>query len=249
MSIHLDNGLLTLSKLLLSLLIGSSLFTACRKDNFAPVPEQSNVPCLLQTANPAGRSYTTEAVVEFECTEKHCGILPLSTKNYWVYEDSVYDNGFFVKVQLDTLRYTSTKKSMTYGLIWWESNLSVGLPEILYANDSAFFTLGDRLFTPDVKDAKRDYTIPAGDSLKYLTSFEDAAANGKSVKLKTPVVTSFGTFYDCVYFEKNARFFRKDQVFFKPGLGVIKYIYEKTVPGSPVLKLQQVSTLIAVHIE
>ena len=248
MSLHLDNGQITLSKLLLFLFIGSSLFSACRKDNFAPIPEPA-IPCLVQTENPTGRSYTSESVVSYNCADKHCGILPLSTKNYWVYEDSMYDNGMFLKVQFDTLRYKTTKKSMTDGLVWWEGNMSVGLPETLYANDSSFFALTDRLFTPDVKDAKKDYTIPAGDSVKYLTSFEDAAAHGKSVKLKTAVVTRFGTFDDCVYFEKNARFFRKDQVYFKPGLGVVKYIYEKTVPGSNVLKLQQVSTLMAVHIE
>lgn len=248
MSIHLDNGLLTLSKLLLSLLIGSFLFSACRKDSFAPVAEPG-IPCQLQTENPAGRSYSSESVVDFACTEKHCGLMPLSAKNYWVYEDSVFNNGAFVRVQLDTVRYTSTKKSLSDGLIWWESNITVGLPETLYANDSAFFTLGDRLFNPDIKDAKRDFNIPAGDSVKYLTSFEDAAANGRSVKLQTAVKTPAGTFNDCVYFEKNARFFRKDQVYFKPGLGVVKYIQEKASPGSTFIKLQQISTLIAVHIE
>ncbi len=175
--------------------------------------------------------------------------MPLSNKNYWVYEDSVYNDGTFIRVQFDTLRYSSNKKSLTDGLIWWEGNISVGLPETLYANDSAFFAMGDRLFTPEVKDAKKDYSIPAGDSLKYLTSFEDAAASGRSLKLQTAIKTPAGSFNDCVYFEKNARNYRKDQVFFKPGLGVVKYIQEKAPMGERAIKLQQVSTLIAVHIE
>lgn len=238
-----------MSKLLLSLLFGSILFSACRKDNFAPVTEPVTSACQFQTENPAGRSYTAESIVSVTCTEKHCGILPLSAKNYWVYEDSVYDNGVFQRVQFDTLRYRLNKKSLSDGLIWWESNLFVGLPQTLYANDSAFFTISDRLFAPDVKDAKKDYSIPAGDSLKYLTSFEDAAANGRSVKLQTAVTTAFGSFKDCIYFEKNARNYRKDQVYYKPGLGVIKYIQEKAQPGNMVIKLQQISTLVAVHIE
>ncbi len=248
MSFHLDNGRITLSKLLLSLLIVSFFFSACRKENFTPVSE-SVIPCQIQTENPAGRSYSSESIITFTCTEKHCGILPLSSKNYWVYEDSVFNNGVFQKVQFDTLRYISTKKSLSDGLIWWESNVSVGLPETLYANDSAFFALSERLFAPDMKDAKKDYTIPAGDSVKYLANFEDAAANGRSLKLQTPVQTSFGTFYNCVYFEKNARNYRKDQVFFKPGLGVVKYIREEAAPGTRSIKLQQISTLISVHIE
>ena len=237
-----------MSKLFLSLLIVSTLFSACGKEDIISNPEPI-VPCQFQIENPAGRSYPIESVVSYTCTDKHCGILPLSTKNYWVYEDSVYNDGVFQKVQLDTLRYTTTKKSLPDGLIWWEGNISIGLPVTLYANDSAFFTLSDRMFTPGIKDARKDYSIPAGDSLKYLANFEDAAANGKTVKLQTALKTPAGTFNDCVYFEKNARNYRKDQVYFKPGLGVVKYILEKAAPGERIIKLQQVSTLVVVHIE
>ncbi|HEV7781656.1 MAG TPA: hypothetical protein VGO58_10335 [Chitinophagaceae bacterium] len=237
-----------MSKLIFSLLIGSIFFSACRKDIFAPQPEPT-IPCVLQTANPAGRSYSADSVVDYTCMDKHCGMIPLSSKNYWVYEDSIFNNGVFVKVQLDTLRYSSNKKSLTDGLIWWESNMNIGLPATLYASDSAFFIISDRLFVPGIKDVKKDYSLFPGDSLKYLANFEDAAANGRSLRLFTPVVTKMGSFDNCFYFEKNARNFRKDQVFFKQGLGVIKYILEKAAPGSPLVKLQQISTLVSVHFE
>jgi hypothetical protein len=237
-----------LSKLLLSLLIGIIFLSACRKENFAPVYEPI-IPCKLQTDNPTGRSYTSDAVISFTCTEKHCGILPLSSKNYWIYEDSIFNNGVFLKVQLDTLRFTSNKKTITDGLIWWEGNHYIGLPGTLYANDSAFYALSERLFTPDMLDVKKEFNIPAGDSLNYLTSFEDAAAKGRTLKLTTPFSTSFGNFNDCIYFEKNARNYRKEQVFFKPGLGVVKFIYEKAPIGKRVIELQQISTLVGVHIE
>ena len=237
-----------MSKLLLSLFIGSILFSACRKDSFSPAIEQA-VSCKLQTENPAGRSYAAESVISISCTDKHCGILPLSSKNYWVYQDSVFDNGTFLRVQFDTLRYSSNKKSLTDGIIWWESNFSVGLPETLFANESTFFTLGDRLFTQGIKDAKKDYFIPVTDTIRYLTSFEDIAASGLSIRLKTAFKTPAGSFSDCVYFEKNTRSYRKDQVFFKPGLGVVKYIQEKAQPGNTLLKLQQIATLVAMHIE
>ena len=237
-----------MSKLLLFLFIGSILFSACRKDSFSPAIEQA-VSCKLQTENPAGRTYAAESVISISCTDKHCGILPLSSKNYWVYQDSVYDNGTFLRVQFDTLRYSSNKKSLTDGIIWWESNFSVGLPETLFANESTFFTLDDRLFTQGIKDAKKDYFIPVTDTIRYLTSFEDIAASGLSIRLKTVFKTPAGSFSDCVYFEKNTRSYRKDQVFFKPGLGVVKYIQEKAQPGNTLLKLQQISTLVAMHIE
>ena len=237
-----------MKKFIVSLLIGSTLLLACRKGDFLQ-PFTENKPCKLQTADPSGRSYAADSIVAYTCTESHCGIMPLSNKNYWVYEDSFFTDGVFSKVQYDTLRYLTNKISMTDGLVWWQGNISVGLPDILYANDSAFFSVGVRLFTPGIVDVKKEFGLFAGDSLKYLTSFEDAAAQGRSLKIETPLSTSAGTFDNCFYFEKNARNYRRDQLYFKPGLGVIKYITEKAPMGQRVIKLQQVSTLVAVHTE
>lgn len=232
----------------LPIFIASIFILACRKSDFLQ-PKTETEPCELQTANPTGRSYAADSVVEFTCTQNHCGILPLSCKNYWIYEDSVFTDGVFTQVQLDTLRYITNIKSLPDGLVWWEGNVSVGLPDMLYANDSTFFGLADRLFTPGIKDVKKEFGLFTGDSLRYLTSFEDAAALGRSLRIETPLETVAGTFDDCYYFEKNARNYRRDQVYFKPGVGVVKYIMEKAPMGQPVIKLQQVSTLVKFHIE
>ena len=126
-----------LKKTILPVLIGSIISFACRKNDIL-LPKAETETCVIQTANPAGRSYDTESIVAFTCTQKHCGILPLSSKNYWIYEDSIFTEGVFTKVQFDTLRYLANKKSLSDGLVWWEGNISVGLPDILYANDSSF---------------------------------------------------------------------------------------------------------------
>ena len=105
------------------------------------------------------------------------------------------------------------------------------------------------MFTPGVLDAKKDFSLFAGDSLRYLASFDDAAAQGRSLKLNNSIKSPAGTFTDCLYFEKNARNYRKDQVYFKPGIGVIRYVQEKAPMGSPFIKLQQISTLVSYHIE
>lgn len=237
-----------MKKNILALITGSILFASCNKEDFALrfTPAE---PCILQTANPSGRSYTEDSVVTFTCTQKHCGMLPLSSKNYWIYQDSVFNDGVFVKVQLDTLRYTSTLKSLADGLVWWESNMTVGLPERLYTNDSAFFKLENRIFIQGIIDAKKDFSLFPGDSIRYLASFDDAAAVGRSLKIKTDFETPAGKYDECLYFEKNARNYRKDQVYFKPGIGVLKYIQEKAPFGQRVIKLQQISTLVAYHIE
>ena len=248
MSSHLDLKRIPLKKTFVSILIGSLFSLACRKNDFVQLKTETE-PCVLQTANPAGRSYAADSIVAFTCTQKHCGILPLSNKNYWIYEDSIFSDGVFTKLQFDTLHYLTNKKSLPDGLVWWEGNISVGLPDILYVNDSSFFELVDRFFTPDIKDVKKEFGLFPGDSLRYLTSFEDAAALGRSLKLEIPLETSDGIFDDCLYFEKNARNYRKDQVYFKPGIGVIKYIQEKAPVGQRVIKLQQISTLVEFHIE
>jgi hypothetical protein len=237
-----------ITRIFISVLIGSVSFIACTKNDLL-LPIADVKPCEHQSANPTGRSYAAESVVNYNCTQKHCGILPLSNKNYWVYQDSIFNNGVFAKVQNDTLRFLTQKMSLADGLVWWEGSISVGLPDVLYANDSSFFGIEDRLFIPDIVDVKKEFGLFPGDSLRQLTSFEDVIAQGRSLKLDYPLVTPAGTFGDCLYFEKNARYFRRDQVFFKPGLGVVKYVQEKAPSGSRILKLQQVSTLVSVHIE
>lgn len=235
----------TLSKIIFTLFGAVLFFTSCRKEQFSPEPAD---PCLEQTANPAGHSYSTDSLLQFSYSKKHCGLLPLSTKNYWVYEDSIFFDGDFVKVQLDTLRFAPWK-SLEDGLVWWEGNVFVGLPEKLYANDSSLFLLENRLFIPGILDAKKSYSLFPGDSLKYFTSFGDIAALGRSVYAQGPQTTPAGNFSDCLLFEKEARNYRKEQLIFKPGLGVIKFTQEIAPMGTRILKLQQVSSLVAFHIE
>ena len=203
----------------------------------------------MQSGDPEGRSYPASSITEFSYSKKNCGIIPLSTKNYWVYQDSIFNNGVFVKVQYDTLRFTSTWKSQTDGFVWWKSSISIGLPSMLYASDSAIFGLDNRFFSPDYKDVKKGFFLFEGESYQFLANFNDVAAQGQSYKLQYDIINPAGTFKDCIFSEKNARGYRKEQLYFKPGIGVMKYILEKATMGSFTLKVQQISTLVAFHIE
>jgi hypothetical protein len=205
--------------------------------------------CQISSSNPTGHSYTSDSVIAINYSKKICGLLPFSKKNYWVYQDSIFDNGTFIKVQYDTLKFISTLKSLPDSVIWWETSISVGLPEMLYANDSSFFEMNDRLFAPDIIDVKKEFGLFEGDSIRYLTSFEDNAAMGRSVKMENVIKTPAGDFDNCILFEKNARNYRRDVVYFKPGFGVIKYTMEKAFPGTQQIKLQQISTLVSFHFE
>jgi hypothetical protein len=233
-----------------TLLMACLFLFACKKEKVDPVPAPE--PCILQTQNPAGRVYNDEDVTQVNYLKKCCGIIPLSVYNSWIYEDSVFNDGVFVRVQYDTLRFTKTYQSHPDDLIWWEkNNVEIGLPDMLYANDSSIFLPQYRLFSPEpVMDVKKEYGLFEGDSLRYLTSFEDNAAQGRSVKLTQTISTPAGNFSDCILFEKKAPFSRTDQVIYKAGLGVVKYRSERAgYYGPPVLKVQQVSTLIKVILQ
>jgi len=242
-----------LKKTILSLLIVSVFFFSCRKEEHTLI-EQLNQriieeTCLPQFINPDLRSYPCDSLVAVSYTLKHCGLLPLSRKNYWIYEDSIFNDGVLAKVQFDTLRFENVYRSPD-GLIWWQPNVFIGFPEKLYANDSAIFMAMPRPYSANcILDVKKEYSLFDGDSLRYLAHFEDDyAAAGRSVKLNNVEVPA-GNFNDCILFDKNARSFRRDQLYFKPGLGVIKYIQEKAPMGTPFVKLQQISTLIKFHLE
>jgi hypothetical protein len=238
-----------LRKSILPLVFVFFLLAACRKEAVDVPLAPVNAPCIAQTSNPSGRTYSSDSIVSYTCTSKHCGLLPLSAKNYWVYEDSIFQNGVFANVQYDTLRFNTSYKSITDGLVWWQGNINIGLPERLYTNDSTFFSIQERYFTQGYVDARKEFGLFTGDSLRYQTSFDDIGAQGKSIKLKSDLTTPAGNFSGCLYFEKYSRFFRKDQVYFKPGLGVIKYVQEMASMGSYTIKLQQVSTLVSYHLE
>lgn len=231
------------------LAITVSLFS-CTKEAMEEIQQPpAEEPCIMQTGNPAGRSYSSDSVIAYTCTSKHCGLMPLSAKNYWVYQDSIFQDGIFVKVQLDTLRYSKNLKSLSDGLVWWEAKLNVGLPVMLYANDSSFYRLEETSFIQGKMNSRKEFGLITADSSKYLTSFEDMAAQGKTLKLSYSLKSMAGDFNDCLYFEKNSRNYRKDQVFFKPGVGVVRYVKEMAPFGSSIIKLQQVSNLVSYHIE
>jgi hypothetical protein len=233
----------TLSKNLLIILAIGMCITSCRKNSIT-APEA----CNSQTGNPDHQSYSANDVSEINYSAKNCGLIPLSSKNYWIYLDSIFDNGNLVATKIDTLRFLKTYQTQPDGLIWWEAGKNVGLPTKCFANDSSIFSLEPRLFTSfAIFDARKEIYQFTQDSLKYLTSFGDEAAIGRA--LHCNYYSASGNFSDCLFFEKYAKFYRRDQVYLEPGIGVLKYFHEEAPAGSIELKLQQISTLVAFHIQ
>jgi hypothetical protein len=219
------------------------ILLACRKESLAP-PQT----CLPQTGNP-DLSYSGNQVQSVHYGAKHCGLLPLSSRNYWIYLDSVFIDGEFIRVEMDTMQFTETFQTEVDGLIWWKGNKEIGIPETCYANDSAIFGLNQRLFSSDpVFDVKKEIYYSAQDSIRFLTSFSDEAAIGTQ-KMHKSVTTPMGTFSDCIFMEKFAPTYRRDQLYFEPGIGIVKYIFQKAPLGEYVIKTQRISTLVSYHID
>ena len=234
--------------LFIFLLIGSFILSACQKETGFTAPAIAES-CPVQVDDPSGRFYSSDSLIPFPNSKKTCGLLPLNKKNYWIYKDSIFNNGTFTKVQYDTLRFINTWQSHPDNLVWWETSISIGLPQLLYITDSSIFDIESNLLAPGMISAQKSFGLFTGDSILYWDNFEDIAAFGRSVKLNENINTPAGSFDNCILIEKSSPNYRKDQVYFKSGLGVLKYIFEKAPMGSRVLQLQQISTLIAFHFE
>lgn len=204
--------------------------SACKKTEL-PVIEEA---CLEQTIDPLSAAYDTNQVHYINYSGKHCGFMPLNSKNYWLYEDSVFDSdGYFKYTQVDTLRYTKTIQTPD-NLIWWETKKDVGLPRKLYASDNAIYGLQNGTFIADSFYSKREFYEAESDSVSFLSGFADIVAFAKIVRRTEPVETPAGSFFNYILYEKYSPGYRRDRVYFVPGLGVIQYTSEfYKAPGPP----------------
>lgn len=172
--------------------------------------------------------------------------MPLNHKTAWVYLDSFFnENGQFTSSRLDTLQFEKTYQTNDR-IVWWQADKFIGLPEKTYTTEQTVYSLEEQIFAnPCAQVAQSEFTIPLQDS-SYISRFGDEAAIGKSSKLTTPVQTPLGSFADCILFEKHAPGYRRDKVYIKPGLGVVKFIHALAPPSGFIITNRQVSTLVSV---
>jgi hypothetical protein len=239
-----------LKKETLSILLSLFVLASCQKEIIeTPVVLEKQPACIAQKENPAGRTYATNSLTAYDCKAKHCGFLPLSTKSYWVYQDSLFNDGIFVSTKIDTLKFNETYLSKSDSLTWWKANKYVGLPQLLYANDGTLYGAAAKLFSPTSTVVSKSYGDFTGDSTTYFTSFDDIRATGRSIKLPGVTNVPAGKFSNTILFEKSADYYGKDQILFQPGIGVLKYIQLRTPISEDENKLQKISTLIAFYQE
>ena len=177
-------------------------------------------------------------------------MMPLSSKSYWIYQDSIFDNtGNFKITKLDTLRYNKTFQTPDK-LIWWEANKDIGLPKNIYSSTTAIYGLQKGTFMADSMYSKREFYDAAADT-SFLAGFSDIVAFGKIINKTEILQTEAGSFSEYILFEKYAPGYRRDRVYFVPGLGVIQYTSEYyKAPGPPSnMKILIKSSLVSYYAE
>src|SRR5215212_3085439 len=90
----------TLDRKIITILAFSVFFCACKKEHLETAED-----CLVQTDNPDQRSYSANDVSYYSYIKKHCGLIPFSSKHYWIYLDSTFNDGVFVTATFDTLQF------------------------------------------------------------------------------------------------------------------------------------------------
>ncbi len=228
----------------LIILIAVQLLYGCQKG--IEMPEQ---PCVEHKANSYTSTYSCAELSPVAYKGEQCGFLPLSGTTLWIFEDSFFnDQGNFVNRKVDTLQFSKTFQTQKDGIVWWQPDKFIGLPEKCMTTGKDLYSLQPRFFGGNlcVLDAAIEYSIPASDSIGYLAHFADEAAIGKAVKMKASLDLPFGKLDQCILFEKHAPGYRRDKVYIKPGVGVVKFIHalSSTVNGNIVIR--QISTLMSV---
>jgi hypothetical protein len=210
---------------------------ACKKDNKPLETEQCTYP--IPTRVPRTFYDVANQLPEIQYNQSHCGYLPLSKENYWVFQDSVFDDntGQFISTAIDTLRFNKTFQSND-SIVWWKPNndfaLLKGFYTRMYSTDSVLYALNQGAFGSK-QTLKWCYQLNV-DSVSDPCIWSDAGRMecvGK--KLNSPVVVLAGSFTDCRQFikiwEGGNIYESRLYIYYKPGLGILRAVFTRGLNG------------------
>lgn len=209
---------------------------------------QQNNNCTINTLEPSAVYTTTADFMEIDYTASHCGYLPLSKKNYWVYLDSIFDaTGQFQNTVTDTLRFTKTYRTPD-GIIWWSVGAGRGLAASsgysIYNYSTANISFGTTINFGGKSGIKWYYAINTP-SVTDTLPYSDLSSPCYAEKLNTPIQTPAGNFSGCMFFNKKMVYGTSIELssWFKPEIGSVKTdLIQNGVRF-------RTSTLVSYHIE
>lgn len=244
------------------------LFSNCRRDN---VLNRPGVPCIHNGMPVTGPALLySSGLQQISYDSAICGFLPLHKDAYWIYTDSFFNtDGSLHLVQWDTLKVKGVYKSPGGPSLFWflSSRNQKGVIGLLYTTDSILYTIAPAFITPPFyehypwagyraagyPDRRSPVYGPAGtDSIFTYNVYTDIAYQEKIINYQQPITVPAGSYSNCTGFLKRMRW-SPDEMIFKPGLGMIKYIvYYDAPPGSyslfPTGPVKQVSVLTSYHL-
>lgn len=202
--------------------------------------------CIPNTQIPTG-TYGLSSNVIVSYNGNHCGYLPLSKKNYWIYTDSSTDaNGQLQFKTTDTLRFLVTSRTPD-GIIWWSrvpgtANFALGYDSYFYSTDSTTYTISKQ-YGDDI-GIKWFYAIknsPTAEDLYY----SDVSSPCNAQRLSNNVTVPAGSFSNCMFFVKTNVWGNgiEYKIRYKPGLGILR------CEASLGTRIVYTSTLINYYIE
>lgn len=240
-------------------------FSSCRRqNNFF----QQEVICLHNNMPVTGPSVLYSAgLQQVSYDSAICGFMPMHKDAYWIYTDSFFNSdGSLSLVSQDTLRITGIFKSPLSPSLFWRmaSRNRKGMNGLFYTTDSLLYSLQAAFAVPTYFQADTwagyraaGYPMPHPpatgprntDTLFTMNAVSDMAYMEKTFPYHETVNVPAGSYSDCIGFHKFLNI-TSEQMIFKPGVGMVKYIsyYSNFSSMFSYGSVKQVSVLTSYHL-
>lgn len=197
-----------------------------------------------------------------------CGFMPMHKDAYWIYTDSFFNNdGSLSSISQDTLRVKGISKSPLSPSLFWTmgSRNRKGMNGMFYTTDSLLYSIQTAFTSPAYLQGNtwagyraagypRPRPIIADprytDTLFTMNAVSDMAYMEKVFTYNEIITVPSGSYKDCIGVHKFLYTPFSDQLIFKPGLGMVKYIsyYDGSGAMFSYGAVKQVSVLTSYHL-
>lgn len=214
-------------KYIFTILTLTILLTGCMKESKV---EYSYLPC----------PYGSNFIKMNDSSVVSDGLIPLSLISYWVYSDSVWNNGILQTLSFDTLRVVSAQKSGNE--TWWflsDSYILFQKNDTVYKLSSGFIS-GGAVSCPE--KTKLFFAVTNDTVQNWNEQFSDYIFTGKAFLVGNTIATATSNYSGCMEFTQYG--FVNYARIIKPGIGIVK-----TIEDDFNNKIKRIRTLVNYRIQ
>lgn len=207
------------SLVIISLLL---LISSCKKDI---TPENPYMNC----------PYGNDLVAMTNPTIKSYGFIPLGLTNYWIYSDSIWQDGVLQPITSDTLSIISAEK--TGEDIWWRMSdgyrlCNSGIDTVYKLDFNGEVVPGTTVCPEKIL---LYFRVPADTIVQWTEWASDYGIPGEVKLNKSYVNTGAGSIHGYIEFIQSDSFGENIRCI-KPGLGIIKTIRENNYSKTRIVR-------------